>query len=70
MRKINWKRPVETVCGYPLVVVRPGLVRGLPANENAGRKAGKEMKWSYSDSGKAGVSFLPDIRNVKMELGK
>lgn len=65
MSKINWKRPVETVCGYPLVVVRPRLVRGLPAMPAIGRKPGPDMTWHYPDSGKAENGFLPDIRNVE-----
>lgn len=65
MRKINWKRPVETTLGEPVKVVRPGIVKGIPAMPDIGRKAGENMEWSYSDTGSAGVSFLPNIRNVE-----
>lgn len=65
MRKINWKRPVETECGIRLIVTKPGFVKGIPSDIEAGRRAGPEMSWRYSEYGKAGVSFLPDIRNVE-----
>ena len=65
MRKIDWKRPVETECGLRLTVVRPGYVKGIPANPNIGRKAGEKMEWRYNEYGKAGVGFLPAIRNVE-----
>lgn len=65
MSKINWKRPVDTVHSQPLKVVRPGLVKGLPAMPEIGRKDGENMTWRYPDSGKSQNGFLPDIRNVE-----
>lgn len=65
MRKINWREPVETEDGIKLIVVRPGLVKGLPAMPAIGRKAGPDTAWRYPDSGKAENGFLPDIRNVE-----
>lgn len=66
MRKyIDWKRPVETVSGLRLTVVRPGYVKGLPSDAVAGRKPGIKMEWKYSATGNGGVPFLPEIRNVE-----
>ena len=65
MRKINWKLPVETVFGEKLIVVREGCIKGLPAMPSIGRNAGEDAVWKYDSKGVAGVSFLPDIRNVK-----
>lgn len=64
-KKIDWKRPVETVDGQPLKVVRPGLVKGLPAKPEIGRKAGPDIAWAYLDDGLSQNGFLPDIRNVE-----
>lgn len=65
MPKINWNRPVETVHGQPLTVVRPGLVKGLPAMPEIGRFPGEDTAWAYLDDGLSQNGFLPDIRNVE-----
>lgn len=64
MKRINWREPVETEDGIKLIVVKPGLVKGLPSNPKVGRKPGPEMTWRYLPSGKSSNGFLPNIRNV------
>ena len=63
-KQINWNRPVETFDGFPVEVVRPGLIRGLPVDLERGRKQGKDATWRYTNYGLSQVSFLPAIRNV------
>jgi hypothetical protein len=65
MAKINWNRKVETVCGQKLIVVKKGLVKGLDAAPEIGRKAGPNTEWGYPDDGISQNDFLPDIRNVR-----
>lgn len=68
MKRLNWREPVETIDGVPVRVSKVlhdrALVRGLVANPEVGRKGGPNIDWHYPLSGKAPLSFLPELRNV------
>ncbi|MET0375647.1 MAG: hypothetical protein ABW128_15495 [Rhizorhabdus sp.] len=66
---IDWTKPVETLNGLPIEVVRihedgGATIKGLPVDNEVGREIGPEGWWDYYSDGTVANDFLPDLRNT------